>query len=348
MTRTGFFSENFPGRKKFTHRYQERIYAMAKKGTKIALTYFITIFVTLLIIGGICVVLLRDVMNPDTDSTPSVNLEQMSSGGNYIPTVKDNKTTLFIFDSEKTMTGTCFMIVRLLSSERQLVLMPIPADTYARVDGTENSIYEFYRTGGSAKAVKAAGSALDISIDYYLKLNNESFATLVNIFGGVNFSVPYNLIYTNPDTGEEIIIREGDTYLDYNSLRKVITFPAYTSGEEYRAKMMGIAFLDLINKNVVSGFSYNIDDYFSQIINSTVETNFTAYDYKEISDGMKYTAESSDRIANLVLVSGAYNENGLFVLNEGFIKTVPEWLELDLIDENPVAATANTDFDFPE
>lgn len=322
---------------------------MAKKGTKIALTYFITIFVTLLIIGGVCVVLLKDVMDPEPDTGPSVNLEQMGTSDSYIPTVNDNKTTLFIFDSEKRMTGTCFMIVRMKASERQLVLMPIPADTYAKVDGTENSIYEFYRTGGSTKAVKAVEKAADITVDYYLKLNNESFATLVNIFGGVNFSVPYNLIYTDPDTGDEIIIREGDTYLDYNNLRKVITFPAYTSGEEYRAKMMGIAFVDLINKNIVSGFSNNIDDYFSQVINSSVETNFTAYDYKELSDAMKYTADSSDRIATLVAVSGKYNENGLFVLDESFIKVVPEWLGLNLEDENPVATAATTiGFEFPE
>ena len=322
---------------------------MAKKSTKIALTYFITICVTLLLIGGLCVFLLGDIMNPDTNKTPSVELEQMGSGSGYVPTVNDNKTTLFIFDSQKKMTGTCFMLVRMVASESQLVLMPIPADTYASPDGTENSIYEFYRTGGSAKAVQAVESAMDIKVDYYLKLNNESFAALVNIFGGVNFSVPYNLIYADPNTGEETIIREGDNYLDYNSLRKVITFPAYNSGEEYRAKMMGIAFLDLVNKNVVSGFSSNIDDYFSQVINSTVETNFTAYDYKELSDAMKYVASSTDRIATLVTVSGAYDENGLFVLEEGFLKAVPEWLGLDLEDENPVpGTTVTTSFGFPE
>lgn len=322
---------------------------MAKKSTKIALTYLITILVTLLVIGGICVVLLRDIMDPDTSGGTVVNIDQLGAADSYTPTVNDNKTTLFIFDSQKRMTGTCFMIVRMKSSERQLVLMPIPADTCCKVDGTEDSIYEFYRTGGSAKAIKAAESALDIDVDYYLKLNNESFAALVNVFGGVNFSVPYNLIYTDPDTGEEIIIREGDNYLDYNGLRKVITFPAYNSGEEYRAKMMGIAFLDLINKNVVSGFSNNIDDYFSQVINSTVETNFTAYDYKELSDAMKYIAGSSERIADLVSVSGSYNENGLFVLDEGFLKAVPEWLGLDLEDETPVTGTsATTSFEFPE
>ena len=37
---------------------------MAKKGTKIALTYFITIIVTLIIIGGICFMLFRYLTAP--------------------------------------------------------------------------------------------------------------------------------------------------------------------------------------------------------------------------------------------------------------------------------------------
>ena len=119
---------------------------MAGKSAKIALTYFITILVTLLLIGGLCVYLLGDIMNPDTVNTPSVELDQMGNGSSYVPTVNDNRTTLFIYESQKKMTGTCFMLVRLVASEQKLVLVPIPADTCADLDGSENSIYEFYRT----------------------------------------------------------------------------------------------------------------------------------------------------------------------------------------------------------
>ena len=113
--------------------------------------------------------------------------------------------------------------------------------------------------------------------------------------------------------------------------------------------MLGIAVLDLINKNVASGFSSNIDDYFTQIINSPIETNFTAYDYKELSNAMKYIAESSDKITTLVNVSGTYNENGFFVLDDSFIKAVPEWLGLNLEDDNIVDPDPESNvLEFPE
>lgn len=301
---------------------------MAKKGTKIALTYLITILVTLLIIGGIGFLLLRDIMEPEEEKDSSINLEQLTQLEEYVPSAANDKTTLIIYDSEKRMNGCSFMVVRMIASERYMVIMPIPSDTYANADGTENSIYEFYRLGGTADAVKAAEAATGVKMDYYLKLNDESFYTLVDIFGGVDFNIPYNLVYTNPDTGEETIFSEGEMYLDSRLLRKVITYPQYNSGEEYRAKMTGVAVNDLINRNVSQGFSSHIDDYFSIVINSQIETNFTAYDYEEQSKAIKYIADNDENICRLVTVTGAYNENSLFVLDENFLKSLTERFKL--------------------
>ena len=301
---------------------------MAKKGTKIALTYLITILVTLLIIGGIGFLLLREIMEPEEEKDSSINLEQLTQLEEYVPSAANDKTTLIIYDSEKRMNGCSFMAVRMIASERYMVIMPIPSDTYANADGTENSIYEFYRLGGTADAVKAAEAATGVKMDYYLKLNDESFYTLVDIFGGVDFNIPYNLVYTNPDTGEETIFSEGEMYLDSRLLRKVITYPQYNSGEEYRAKMTGVAVNDLINRNVSQGFSSHIDDYFSIVINSQIETNFTAYDYEEQSKAIKYIADNDENICRLVTVTGAYNENSLFVLDENFLKSLTERFKL--------------------
>lgn len=301
---------------------------MASKGTKIALTYVITILLTLLIIGGLGLWLLDEIMSPKEEEKTTIDLEQMMTVDDYVPVAENNKTTLVIFDSEKRMSGCSFMLVRMIANERFMTIMPIPADTCATVGSTVDSLYEFYRLGGIPDAVDAVEAATGVEIDYYLKLNNESFSAVVDIFGGVDFHVPYNLEYSNPDTGEETIFREGDSYLDSRDLRKIITYPLYNSGEEYRAKMTGVAVSDLINRNVAPGFSNYVDDYFSTIINSTVETNFTAYDYETQSDAIKYVTESDEKVCQLLTVTGAYNENSLFVLDENFLKSLPERFRL--------------------
>lgn len=306
---------------------------MAKKSSKIALTYFITIIVTFIVIGGLGYLLLQYLQNPHSENAEDVTVLPIEEQQGYAPTEANNVSTLFIFDSEKRLSGTCFMLVRTVATERKLVLMPLPADTAATLDGAENSLYEFYRLGGAQKAVSAVENCTGTKIDYYMKLNNESFSTLVSIFGSIDVNIPYNLIYTNPDTGEETIYREGSLYADSNALRKILTYPLYTAGEEYRAKILGVTAYDLINKNVTSTFPSHIDDYFSVVINSPVETNFTAYDYEEHSEALKYIADSGERIAQLVTVTGAYNDNNLFELDADFVRAIPEWLGLNSIEE---------------
>lgn len=301
---------------------------MAKKGTKIALTYFITIMVTFIIIGGICYMLFRELTAPKKQEEDIPDIERMTTADSYVPSAENNKTTLFIFDSEKRSSGCSFMVIRMIADEQRLVVMPLPSDTYAYVNGTEDSLYEFYRKGGTAQAVLAAENALGVKMDYYMKLNNESFAVLADIFGGVDFDVPYNLVYSDPDTGEETIVREGSTYLDSELMRKVINYPLYDSGEEYRAKITGVIINDLINRNIEKDFSSHIDDYFSAVINSSAETDFTAYDYEEQSQAMKYVAGNDERVSQLVIVTGEYNGKSLFVLDENFLKSLPERFKL--------------------
>ena len=306
---------------------------MAKKSSKIALTYFITIIVTFIVIGGLGYLLLQYLQNPHSNGTEEVTISPMDNQQGYVPAEENNVITLFIFDSEKRLSSTCFMLVRTVATERKLVIMPLPANTAAAVDGTENSLYEFYRLGGAQKAVSAAENCTGTNIDYYMKLNNESFSSMVAIFGGIDVNIPYNLVYTNPDTGEETIYREGSTYADADVMRKILTYPLYTAGEEYRAKILGIISSDLINKNVTSSFSNHVDDYFSTVINSPVETNFTAYDYEEHSEALKYIASSNERIAQVVMVTGAYNDDNLFELDANFVRAIPEWLGLNNYEE---------------
>ena len=133
-----------------------------------------------------------------------------------------------------------------------------------------------------------------------------------------------SLVYENPD-GEDIIFKEGPVYLNSENLVKVFSFPLFSSGEEYRAKTITIIASDLINKNVASGFSDNIDDYFSIVINSEIETDITSYDYDEYSEAIKYTASNPDSIVKYVFVSGGYDDYGRFVLDENFIRSLTEW-----------------------
>lgn len=306
---------------------------MSKKSAKIAVTYVVTILVTLLVVGAFGMYMLKLISSKETkDPSQNVVIDQMVSSDEYKPSVSDNRTVLLILDTEKRESASCFLIARFLAVEKQLVFMPLPSNTKAAVDGSSDSLYNFYRNGGTASAVKAVENCTGVKIDKFIKFNKDSFTNIIDIFGGVDYDIPYNLIYDNPTTGEETIIREGETYLDSSTMRKVLTYPNYNSGEEYRAKCLGIIITDMINTNVDANFASHLDDYFSSVINSTIETDITSYDYDEISNAMKYVIRNYDRLATFVLTSGTNDENGLYELDANFVKSITEWLKL--YDEN--------------
>lgn len=298
---------------------------MAKKSSKVALAYFLTIVIALLIFGGLAIFLMKTlVFGEKKENTTNENpMLQTILSDEYVPSNADNQTLLLIIDTEKRQTASCFLLIKMLPVERKLVFMPVPSDTFAEIDGVQNSVYEFYRTEGVLKAAAAVESATTIKADKYLKLKRTSLNLLVEILGGIDFNVPQDLIYENPSTGEETVIREGLTYLDAVSVRKVITFPNFK--EEYRAQACAIIAVDLINKNVVSGFSSRIDNYFTDIINADIDTNISIYDYQEKSEAIKYIADNTGKSAQLVSISGSYNDSGFYVLDKALIDALPEW-----------------------
>lgn len=313
---------------------------MAKKSSKVILTYIITIVLTLLITAGICYfafssILLGEDKSSSDNAAGAVDLQPLTVLGDYTPSAEDARTVLLILDAEKRESGSCFLAARFLPTEEQFVFLPIPSNTSISSGESEDTIYNIYRNGGTKKAVEAAESCLGIKIDKYIKFNRSSFSVIADIFGGIDYDIPYNLVYDNPDTGEATVLKAGRQFLDSTSLRKVLTYPNYTQGEEYRSKCLGVAINDLVTSGTSNSASFanNLDDYFVAVINSDIDTDITAYDYDEVEKAMKYVIKNSAQLSTFILSSGVENENGHYVIDEKFLATLPE-----LFDDESVSA----------
>ena len=313
---------------------------MAKRSSKVVLTYIITIVLTLIIAGGVCYVAFSSILTGNKDDTSDsaangVELQPLTVLGDYTPSAEDARTVLLILDAEKRESGSCFLVARFLPVEEQFVFLPIPSNTSVSSGEGEDTIYTIDRNGGTKKAVEAAESCLNISIDKYIKFTRSSFSVIADIFGGIDYDIPYNLVYDNPDTDETTVLKAGRQFLDSTSLRKVLTYPNYTQGEEYRSKCLGIAINELVTRGTSnsSSFANNLDDYFIAVINSDIDTDITSYDYDEVKKAMKYVIKNSNSISTFILSSGVENENGHYVLDEKFLATLTE-----LFDEQTVPA----------
>lgn len=305
---------------------------MAKKKTKIAVTYFVTILVSLGLIGTVGYFALTaylDSSNKKQDSSiKPAEVINTQNQDEYEPSLLDARTVLVAYEPEKRLTASCFILARFLPTENKLVLMPLQSDICTVVDGTSNTLYEFYRLNGITGAVRAVESALDIHVDKYIRFTTDSFTVFSNFMGNVNFEIPYNMVYDNPN-GESTVLKAGDQMLDSVTLRKVLTYPNFTGGEEYRARVTGSIAVLLMNSGCRGILQDGLEAVFNEIVNSDAETDITRYDYEESREAIKFVLSKNDSPAQLLIPSGVYNENNCYVLDDSFVESVPQWFGIE-------------------
>ncbi|MDY3792491.1 MAG: LCP family protein [Oscillospiraceae bacterium] len=305
---------------------------MSKRSAKIAATYFLTIIISLLLIGGGGYLFITKYLEkePETDGMDDIVMQDSSAqNAEYAPVFGDGRTVLFIYEAEKSQTSTSFLLARFAPADNKAVLVPLQTDIACELNGTANTLYEFYRLGGTTEAKKAVEKFTGLTVDKYLKFSKDSFTLFSDFMGNVDYDIPYNLIIENPSTGESTVIKSGNQLLDSNTLRKVMCYPDYNGGEEYRAKVVGNLAAELLNSGCRGILRDGLDTVFTDIINSDIETDITKYDYEEDKPAINYVLENTSAPAQLVIPSGSYNENGCYQLDEVFVDALPRWFAME-------------------
>jgi len=305
---------------------------MSKRSAKIAATYFLTIIISLVLIGGGGYLVINKYLNktPDKSSIDDIVIDDgANQSAEYSPVFGDGRTILFIYEAEKSQTSTSFLLARFAPADNKAVLVPLQTDIACELDGTANTLYEFYRLGGTSSAKRAVEKFTGLTVDRYLKFTKDSFNTFSDFMGNVEYNIPDNLIFQNPSTGESTVIKSGNQILDSNTLRKVMCYPNYSGGEEYRAKVVGNLAAELLNSGSRGILRDSLDSVFTDIINSDIETDITRYDYDEDKPAIEYVLSNTSEPAQLVIPSGSYNENGCYQLDDTFVDALPRWFAME-------------------
>lgn len=312
---------------------------MAKKSTKIAITYVVTIVVTVLIIFIVGFVMMKS-MNRSSEELENVEVTSSTSPEEYVPSVLDNQTTLFILDAEDRIDGTVFILTRLLPSERRFVVVPLQSDMYVNTSGTESTLYEYYKNNDVAGAKQAIQNIFGITIDKYIKFDKTTFEKAAARFENVNHVFSYSLIGENELTGETTVIRSGNQTLSPSDLTKAFTYWDYKDGETERMAEVGAIFTDFIN-NSHTRYQTGLDQIVSGILGLNPDTDITEYDYEFKKDAIHYMVDDTvSGCAELVLPSGTYDSASRYVIDSDFVSALKKWFSLDMEDlEADIAQT---------
>lgn len=185
--------------------------------------------------------------------------------------------TVFLAATDAEGYRTDTMMLLCYDTVKQTVgVVSIPRDTLvARESGNPHLVYG---KGGLEGRIEDVSNMLGIPIDGYIKINIKGFITLVDYLGGVDFYVPCNMNYDDPDQNLSIHYTAGQRKLTGQQAMEVARFRKNNDGSGYsdvgRTQTQQKLLVALAKKVLAWGNLTKING-FVEIFNKNVTTDLT-------------------------------------------------------------------------
>jgi polyisoprenyl-teichoic acid--peptidoglycan teichoic acid transferase len=176
------------------------------------------------------------------------------------------------------------LIVMTVNPNKQSIeMVSVPRDTRTEIvgKGTEDKINHSYAFGGVEMTMATVEHFLDIPIDYYIKVNMESFRDIVDAVGGVTVDNPFAFTYEGVHFPKGKITLDGEKALKYSRMR--YEDPRGDFGRQDRQKQIIQA---IIEKGASFSSLTNYDDVLTAI-GKNMKTNLTFEEMQEIQANYK-------------------------------------------------------------
>ncbi len=143
--------------------------------------------------------------------------------------IKGDINVLVLATDKGRMLTDTIMVVNVNTHTKSLNLMSIPRDTRVTLKSGSNvkinSVYqredEKKRPGLIKEKIE---DMLKLKLDYYVVIHPEVFRNAIDALGGVDFYVPMNMHYEDPDQNLYIHLNKGMQHLDGNMAEQYVRY----------------------------------------------------------------------------------------------------------------------------
>ncbi len=171
-----------------------------------------------------------------------------------------------------TSRSDTLMVAFVDLDQDEVRVLSIPRDTYVTIptSGEETKINAAYAYGGVDLAKQTLASNFGIDIDYYLDVDFQGFADVIDVLGGVTIDVPMDMHYS----AEGIDLKAGVQKLDGDEALQFVRFRSDGQGDLGRIDRQQ-AFLVVLKEELFSaGTLLKIPDISSAVMKN-MDTDFT-------------------------------------------------------------------------
>lgn len=296
-----------------------------KSNFSIAFIYFTTIFVFTVALGLSAYFILSQFVFPKYIDKN----ENLVKGVRYEPLNENSRTILLVGEDDNVLN--LLMLFRIEPLKAKISFVPIPISMVSKVNTKETTLKNFYEKDGLNALCSAIENSFGTPIQRYIVLNKDNFNELVSQMGGISYTLPFDLYYENESNGEITNYKSEDAEKVFtgDDLRKIMTYPVRSAGQDFNINISGELIKTLINKNAKSQdkIADNIDNIFNTLSKSS-KTNFSDIDFSYAKKDFAYLFTHNKSPATYLVPSGKWNKNATFTLSNDFKNELKAYFNL--------------------
>lgn len=162
-------------------------------------------------------------------------------------------------------------------------ILSIARDTRVYCKGRYAKINALYSKGGEGLISEELTAITGLPVHYHITMNFEGFRKIIDTLGGVEFYVPFRMIYDDPTQNLRIRLQKGYQLLDGKKAEQLVRYrkgnrgQGYTEGDIGRIKIQQDFMKALISQKLNIRYISKASDIFG-ILREYVKTNISIPD----------------------------------------------------------------------
>ena len=257
--------------------------------------------------------------NPEDDTRPLSSEER-----------KEHFYTVLMAGLDDENGGSDTNLLMALDAENGTInVVSLPRDTLLNVSWSVKKLNNAYHHGGISQTRTEVSRLLGIPVDYYVTVDLRAFVELVDAIDGVDFDIPVDMDYDDPEQDLHIHFKKGPRHLTGQQALEVVRWRQNNDGTGYATADIGRigtqqAFLTAVAKQTLQVSNLDKIPEMAEIFSTRVETDLKLANLIWI--GEQALSMGSDSIAFHTLPgdgAGYYKGGSYYVLDpEGVLELI--------------------------
>lgn len=189
------------------------------------------------------------------------------------------KNIVIIGTDKSGLHADVIMVFSVSSKKGTIACTSIPRDTRVNVKGSYIKITEAMAYGGESVIVSKIKELTGLQVHDYVTFNFKAVEDVIDAVGGVDFYVPQNMYYQDPEQDLYINLRKGQQILNGDKSLQLLRFRSYPMGDIQRTKVQRDFMQTLFEQKANAKYIASVPKVYAAI-NNNIKSSLSLADAK--------------------------------------------------------------------